>query len=34
VALQGGDALKIAGEQAVHLAKAEAAELLVFDLPR
>jgi redox-sensitive bicupin YhaK (pirin superfamily) len=33
VALKGGDALKLADEKAVTLAKAEAAELLLFDLP-
>jgi redox-sensitive bicupin YhaK (pirin superfamily) len=34
VALKGGDALKIGDEERVTLAKAEAAELLLFDLPR
>jgi redox-sensitive bicupin YhaK (pirin superfamily) len=34
VALQGGDALKLSGEEAVVFANAEAAELLLFDLPR
>jgi redox-sensitive bicupin YhaK (pirin superfamily) len=33
VALQGGDALKIGAEEKVSLANAEAAELLLFDLP-
>ena len=33
VALVGGDALKISAEAAIHLALAEAAEVLVFDLP-
>ncbi len=33
VALGGGDALKISGEPAIRLAQAEAAEVLVFDLP-
>jgi redox-sensitive bicupin YhaK (pirin superfamily) len=32
-ALDGGDALKISNEAAVTLAQAEAAEVLVFDLP-
>ncbi|SHG56873.1 pirin family protein [Massilia sp. CF038] len=32
-ALSGGDALKITGESGVQLAQAEAAEVLVFDLP-
>jgi redox-sensitive bicupin YhaK (pirin superfamily) len=31
--LKGGDALKITAESAVSLAKAEAAEVLLFDLP-
>jgi redox-sensitive bicupin YhaK (pirin superfamily) len=34
VVLQGGDALKLADEERVTLARAEAAELLLFDLPR
>ena len=34
VQLQGGDALKITKENAVRLEQAEAAEILVFDLPR
>jgi hypothetical protein len=34
VALGGGDALKITGEEAVQLGQAEAAEILVFDLPQ
>ena len=34
VALSGGDALKITGEPAVTLGQAEAAEVLVFDLPQ
>ena len=34
VALQGGDALKISGEEAVRLEQASGAEILVFDLPR
>lgn len=34
VALGGGDALKITGEPAVTLGQAEAAEVLVFDLPQ
>ena len=34
VQLLGGDALKIAGEDAVRLEGAEAAEILVFDLPQ
>jgi redox-sensitive bicupin YhaK (pirin superfamily) len=34
VSLRGGDALKLADEKAVTLANAEAAELLLFDLPR
>ena len=33
VDLKGGDALKITAESAVSLAKAEAAEVLLFDLP-
>ncbi|MGB9990756.1 pirin family protein [Massilia sp. SM-13] len=33
VELKGGDALKITAESAVSLAKAEAAEVLLFDLP-
>ena len=33
VALSGGDALKITGETAVTLENAEAAEVLLFDLP-
>ncbi|WP_027863964.1 MULTISPECIES: pirin family protein [Massilia] len=33
VQLQGGDALKITDEDAVRLEQAEAAEILVFDLP-
>jgi redox-sensitive bicupin YhaK (pirin superfamily) len=33
VALKGGDALKIAGEERITIARAEAAELLLFDLP-
>jgi redox-sensitive bicupin YhaK (pirin superfamily) len=33
VALKGGDALKIAGEERVGISRAEAAELLLFDLP-
>jgi hypothetical protein len=33
MALSGGDALKITGETAVTLENAEAAELLLFDLP-
>jgi hypothetical protein len=33
VALQGGDALKIGAEDKVSFANAEAAELLLFDLP-
>ena len=32
-ALEGGDALKISAEAAIHLTLAEAAEVLVFDLP-
>jgi redox-sensitive bicupin YhaK (pirin superfamily) len=32
-ALKGGDALKISGEAGIRLALAEAAEVLVFDLP-
>ena len=32
-ALSGGDALKISAEAAIHLTLAEAAEVLVFDLP-
>lgn len=31
--LKGGDALKISGENSVRLERAEAAEVLVFDLP-
>ncbi|WP_426102744.1 pirin family protein [Massilia sp. TSP1-1-2] len=31
--LEGGDALKISGESAIRLSQAEAAEVLVFDLP-
>jgi redox-sensitive bicupin YhaK (pirin superfamily) len=34
VALKGGDALKIGDEERVSIGKAEAAELLLFDLPR
>lgn len=34
VAVQGGDALKLAGEERVTFANAEAAELLLFDLPK
>jgi redox-sensitive bicupin YhaK (pirin superfamily) len=34
VALNTGDALKIADEASVSFARAEAAELLLFDLPR
>jgi redox-sensitive bicupin YhaK (pirin superfamily) len=34
VALNGGDALKVTEESQVALEKAEAAEVLVFDLPR
>jgi redox-sensitive bicupin YhaK (pirin superfamily) len=34
VALKGGDALKLGDEERVSFAKAEAAELLLFDLPR
>lgn len=34
VALGGGDALKITGEPAVTLGQADAAEVLVFDLPQ
>ena len=34
VQLKGGDALKIADEEGVRFANAEAAELLLFDLPR
>jgi redox-sensitive bicupin YhaK (pirin superfamily) len=34
VALQGGDALKIGAEDTLRFANAEAAELLLFDLPR
>jgi redox-sensitive bicupin YhaK (pirin superfamily) len=34
VALKGGDALKLTDEKGITLAKAEAAELLLFDLPR
>jgi redox-sensitive bicupin YhaK (pirin superfamily) len=34
VALKGGDALKLADEDRVTIGKAEAAELLLFDLPR
>jgi len=34
VQLAGGDALKVSGEEAVRLEKAEAAEILVFDLPQ
>lgn len=34
VALKGGDALKLSDENAVTLAGAEDAEILVFDLPR
>ncbi|MEO7497811.1 MAG: pirin family protein [Massilia sp.] len=33
-ALNGGDALKISGEDAIALSEAEAAEVLVFDLPQ
>jgi len=33
VALKGGDALKISGEERVGFSSAEAAELLLFDLP-
>jgi redox-sensitive bicupin YhaK (pirin superfamily) len=33
VELKGGDALKVSDEQSVTLARAEAAEVLVFDLP-
>jgi redox-sensitive bicupin YhaK (pirin superfamily) len=33
-ALNGGDALKISGEDAITLGGAEAAEVLVFDLPK
>lgn len=33
IALGGGDGLKIAGESLVTLARAEAAEVLLFDLP-
>ena len=32
--LKAGDALKVSDESAVTLAQAEAAEVLVFDLPR
>ena len=32
-ALAGGDALKLSDEQQISLAGAEAAEVLVFDLP-
>jgi hypothetical protein len=31
--LAGGDALKLSGEEAITLNGAEAAEVLVFDLP-
>jgi redox-sensitive bicupin YhaK (pirin superfamily) len=34
VQLQGGDALKITDEDTVRLEGAEAAEILVFDLPQ
>jgi redox-sensitive bicupin YhaK (pirin superfamily) len=34
VTLKGGDALKLADEERVTIGKAEAAELLLFDLPR
>jgi redox-sensitive bicupin YhaK (pirin superfamily) len=34
VTLKGGDALKLADEDRVTIGKAEAAELLLFDLPR
>jgi redox-sensitive bicupin YhaK (pirin superfamily) len=34
VALTGGDALKLGDEERVSFARAEAAELLLFDLPR
>jgi quercetin 2,3-dioxygenase len=34
VTLKGGDALKLADEERVTIANAEAAELLLFDLPR
>ncbi len=34
IALQGGDALKISDEAGIVLEQAEAAEVLVFDLPR
>ena len=34
VQLAGGDALKLSGEDAVRLEQAEAAEILLFDLPR
>jgi len=34
VALQGGDALKLGDEEVISFARAEAAELLLFDLPR
>ena len=34
VSLNGGDALKISDESKIVLSNAEAAELLLFDLPR
>jgi redox-sensitive bicupin YhaK (pirin superfamily) len=33
IALQGGDALKLGDEESISFTKAEAAELLLFDLP-
>jgi redox-sensitive bicupin YhaK (pirin superfamily) len=34
VALKGGDAVKIGDEERISFARTEAAELLLFDLPR
>ncbi|MDY0961264.1 pirin family protein [Massilia sp. CFBP9026] len=34
IALEGGDALKVTGEEAVTLAQAAGAEVLLFDLPQ
>jgi hypothetical protein len=34
IALDGGDALKVTGEEAVTLARAAGAEVLLFDLPQ
>jgi hypothetical protein len=33
VVLKGGDALKLSGETRIELGDAEAAEVLLFDLP-